>query len=322
MATVTHRIFASTRRFGIELETGVEIDRTDIRDIIAKTDTTGRSITVSNWAESKDNSYWHIKHDSSCGINAHTLGRDYGWEIASYVATGPDDIKNIANCAQKLQEAGLKANNNCGYHIHAEVKDFTADMFAVLMARWIKIEPFLSLIVPERRLHNKHCKFWYDYAKFDRKSHYAAKDLWSMVKPTNHSPHDNSQRKTTLNVVNFSAALLSESEGIKAKRKTAELRLPEGTLAAADISAWVVLFLSFIDNCVGKEMPETLSAITRLEEFLEYLGLSHDEGFTIFDEPLYNTKVWVLQRLVDYSSDKEIVSAARSYLAYMISDAA
>ena len=287
--------FTSKRFFGIELEVGNEISRKEISSVI-KAKSPDREVVVTDWGQTEDsNNYWHVKQDSSCGVNAHKNpdGKDYAWEIASYKASGHENIDHIASVAAELESFGVKVNDNCGFHIHAEAKDFTEEQAAIMLARWIKIEPFMCCLVPLRRIDNKHCKLWYKSKKFKAAERYDASDFWEKVAPNNYGVHENPQKRVSLNLVNYCTAVHNETD----TRKTFELRLPEGTLDRKSIMNWIKLYIMFLDVSKKSEMPEDITSVTDVNEFMQYLGLETKDDYTLLSKGLYATKLWILNKM-------------------------
>jgi len=296
---VQYKSFDAKRRFGVELEVSNNVDSNQIKSAILKA--TRREVVVSGgWTQTTGNDFWHIKKDSTCGPLSH-LQKDYSWEIASFVASGHKDIKEICNVSKQMVEAGVVTNQNCGFHIHAEVKDCNALDVAVLLAYWIKIEPMICFLVSSKRLNNKHCKLWSKVKKINKKFKYQPNDFWDLIKPTDFSPHENIQRKVSLNLINLASAINHETNFGEDtyNRKTLELRLPDGTLDGDEIQNWIRLFLMFIDSNKNRTMPDDLCPIYDINLFLEIVGLSHHEEFYLLSKSLTKTKLWILSKIMN-----------------------
>lgn len=300
---VDFRSFESQRRFGVELETGGEVSKIKVKNILKKLSTHGAYST--KYQLTSSGSCWHIKDDATCG----KLGRQgpKGVEIASYVGKGLDDINHISEVAQGLSDAGCQVNRNCGLHIHAEAKDITLSQLGVILAYWIKIENVIKMALPMRRWDNVYCTEILDKCKFagiisDNKNvKYSSDFLLFALQPTDLSFYENDDRRVNLNLVNYYRAIRYGSDN----RKTLELRWPEGSLSKQDVKNWVVIFLNFIDKCKDLKMPKNLMPAS-LHETLHYLGLNHtdEKCFSIFDETLYDAKMWLLERIIHNQSFK------------------
>lgn len=294
---VEYRRFTTKRCFGVEMEVGNEKSREQIREIVRHA-SPKREVHVTDWAQSNDNNYWHVKWDATCGVLGR--GHDNGWELASYVASGYKDVAHIAEVANAMREGGILVNQNCGLHIHADIHDFTADQAAVLVARWMKIEKTLIQAVAPHRMKSKYCRLLSDISKdkLDLKRQYDAPKFWRLVRPTNFHVHDNNQKKVALNMVNYTAAKSGHQN-----RCTVELRLPEGTLFGSDIRNWARCFLNFVDLCKLSEMPiELIPAPDPIEEIMQFFGLEDGANFYILSQGLYEAKLWLLKRMIAYGS--------------------
>jgi hypothetical protein len=67
-----------------------------------------------------------------------------------------------------------------------------------------------------------------------------------------------------------------------------------------EIKNWVRFFVNFIENCKIKKMPKNLTMASNFEEVMTILGLHHDKNFYIFSEGLYETKIWIMNRIMSY----------------------
>lgn len=324
-----YKKFNSKRRFGIELEVSSvqscivprgsggliwvdqlgnyhpSISKQYIGNVIATKSSHHVVITEGSfgdnspgWAQTSQNDYWHVKYDSTCG----PLGKKKdcgGWEVASFIAQGQQDLIHIGMVADALREAGVETNNNCGLHMHAEAKDFEPEQVAALVARWIKIEPWICQMLPPHRRKNKYCRLLGNYFKNREKSN--ASDYWNRIRPSNLSVHENSQKKLAINIVNYAAAL--KGDGYDTSRKTVELRMPEGTLIGSDIINWGYLYLLFVDLSKNAGMPTNFTPVTTLKEFLNYLGLEGKNVYLLSEE-LFELKKWILNRMIQWGAPK------------------
>lgn len=298
MNSVGYKEFNSKRCFGVEIEMGSEICRNQIANIISEK-THKRVKVAAGWAESKGNSYWHIKHDSTCGDGG---GSSYGWEVASYKASGKKDLFHIADVVEFLKFKGARVNNNCGLHIHVDVSDFSENRVSTILARWIKIENILYNMVPERRSSSVYCKKWRDSTNFKKILYYVNEIqtdpniFWQVMKPTNKRIHNNEQKKFSLNLVNYIRDLKS--------RKTLELRLPEGTLDGWSVVNWTIMFINFLE--FESDFPSNLDEAKNINEFLEILGMGHKDRFYIFGQDLNQARTWVLSRIARFAGNTSL----------------
>lgn len=300
--SVEYREFNSERFFGVEIEIGDSgLSRNQISNIVSRK-THKRVKAATGWAESKGNSYWHIKHDSTCGDGGGLGGSSYGWEVASYKASGKKDLFHIAEVVEFLKSEGALVNHNCGFHVHVDVSDFSEDRISALLARWIKIENILFNMVPERRSDSVYCKKWRDSSKFKKLRRYVhelqtSPDVfWETMRPTDKRIHNNIQKRFSLNLVNYIRNLKS--------RKTVELRLPEGTLDGWQVLNWTIMFINFVES--NPDFPSSLDEIENVDEFLEVMGMGHGNGFCIYGQDLGQTRSWVLSRIQRFAKNTSI----------------
>lgn len=276
----------SNRRFGIEFEVGNECSQSFIYNALKFCTPVNIEVTPM-WQQSSGNDFWHIKYDSTCGAAYLGQSSTPGWEIATFIATGFGDLTHIAGVAQELKQHGIKTNNNCGLHIHADVADFTVEKMGVLLAYWLKIEPMLCQAVPERRIDNKYCKLMSKSRKIALNKEHTSAEVWKAFKPTNFNLHENKQKKVTLNTVNFAESLITKNKN----KCTVEFRLPEGSLAHDDVLYWTSFFVNFIEKSKKSEMPKDLKSVGLIE------------FFRISDIDL-DTKLWFLNRLNKFGNDQ------------------
>lgn len=318
---VNFKEFISRRKFGVELELSATKTREEIKYMVLSYDPFRQALATvgqgsSGWSDTQRNNYWHIKYDSTCG----PLGKkkDYGWEIASYIAEGIQDIDNISGLAHYLAEHGLESNDNCGLHIHADVKDFTIHHMGSLLAQWIKIESWLYEACPLRRSTSIHCQSL-AARMANKKIRYSsdeADNFWYGMMPTDISTHNNDEKKYSLNTVGYAIGKLNPSYS----RITVELRLPECNLDKEHIRNWALLFLNFVDTCRGSIFaPQNLDKCVNIQDVLTILGLgiSSNGAFQILDHNLFDVKIWFLKRLIKYSKDSNFREQAKDHLEFI-----
>ena len=303
--SLKYRAFRSQRRFGVELEVGYEIKKKAIQTLLSKE--SNHQVKVSKYELSKDNNYWHVKDDSTCGKQGRSGPK--GIEVCSYIGRGVSDILHVANMAAKLEELGCRVNENCGLHIHAEVLDLTPSQLASVIAHWIKLEFVISLALPSRRCGNAYCQYTFDpyeesamfASRVWRTGQYSPERFLALVLPEDHRLVGNMERRVNLNLVNVARSLYWNNP----QRCTLELRWPEGTLDAKDIRCWVRLFLNFIEFTKNRGMPVNLYP-SNLEESLECLGFNHATGlFVLLSSGLFETKTWFLERILQQCQDNQ-----------------
>jgi hypothetical protein len=311
------------RGFGIELEVGPEIPKKEIGSALLDFELTSgeptRMVHVEDgpkgWAESRNNNYWHVKYDSSCGPIGYKI--DHGWEIASFVGKTDADLRHMAQGTRAIRDLGCVVNDNCGLHYHVDAADLEPDEVSTVMARWLKFENILMQSCPASRKNNKWCRPLRN--KLPKKSTMmqfpvnTPERFWFWMKPKNLNIHENYDKRVTLNVINYARSLVQDFND----RATIELRLPECVLEADHIFHWGMFFINFVDSAWDKPFPEDLDPAKTLDEALVYMGLSGEERFFILDDPLYQTKVWLLQRVARNATLKKLAKRANDLLEYI-----
>jgi hypothetical protein len=281
--------FTPSRPFGVELEMSPNLPQEEIATVVDSW--TDRGVKISGWRQSDDNTVWHVKTDATCGPGDD----ETGWEIASYKACGFKDMKQIATVADRLNEAGVEVNKNCGLHIHADVSEFLSSDMGLLLAYWIKAEWILSHMVPIHRLVNEYCEL-YTFKRV-QPGDYNPVSLWAALKPKNLQVHDNADKRMSLNMVNY-----AQVQAHVGNRCTVELRLPEGTLDGYHVRNWVLFLLLFIERSLDKRMPSLRGF--RVSDLLRYLGLTHTgRRFHVYSPELHELRIWILRRIIKYSFD-------------------
>ncbi len=307
---VQYKAFNSTRNFGVELEVGNEYPRSFISSVIKNT--TRMKVNISNYTQSVNNAYWVVKTDASCGKKIKTNGiNEGGYEIASFVASGIDDVNKISNVARSLKKSGVRANNNCGYHIHINTSDFSEEDMGRLISYWILIEDIFFNMVPFRRTVNRYCKKVKIKNNTYQKALQVIKDsnkIWEMYRPKTFNIRHPNEKRYSLNLLNFYAASKT-----KFKRKTIEFRFPEGTLCHETVKNFIFLFLSFVENMKIAKHPKSKNM--NVDYFLNICGLGSEKAFCILDHNLIKTKIWILKRLIRFSKVQEYKNQAKKIIS-------
>ena len=89
MSQFTYQEFPEKRRFGVEIEVSNNISKKDLGNVIEEYETIylsplkkrKRAVKVTTgvegWAQTKKNTYWHVKFDRTCGPRGKNF--DHGW---------------------------------------------------------------------------------------------------------------------------------------------------------------------------------------------------------------------------------------------------
>lgn len=274
------------RNFGIELEIGNEQSQSHIENIV-KSNSLIEIRTTNKWAQSINNNFWHIKYDSTCGVKGKSI--DHGWEIASFKAFGELNLIHICDVAKELQNNDCKVNNNCGLHIHADVSDFSYQSMGSFLNRWLKIEKYLLNMVPVSRRNNIHCKPLFDKLCVKNLKESSPENTWRILKPTIFRVHNNSQKRFTLNLINYAKFIKFK---VKESRATIELRLPEGTLDWDNIYNWSYFYLNLINFSLKNPFINNLAFVNDIDSFFKTSGINNSKNL--------NIKCWFEKRLKDF----------------------
>lgn len=258
-----------------------------------------QKVVITGWAQTHNNSYWHVKTDSTCGG-----GEKNGWEIVSYKGTGDFDADHISSVAEILGRSGLRCGEDCGFHVHVDISDFDAEQAAVLLAIWLKLERVVMESVPRHRSRSRHCRAMRGMVS-PKGKRYGALEFWHLFSPKNFSVHGNREKKVSMNLVNFATCLSYEKNTTKknlycdASRKTAEFRFPEGTFSKEDVRNWIWLFVLFVDSVQFRTMPSDLLSAKSVNEFVSLFGLDGN------DTNKSSLRDWISDRIVKNAISKK-----------------
>jgi len=310
-----------TRKFGVELEVSPDVHKTKIGTLLEDFELwcgTGRSVKVTpgikGWDDTKSNSYWHVKYDSTCGPKGKL--EDHGWEIASFIGRTAGDLRIISSAGEWLGQQGISTNDNCGYHIHIDVSDFSPERMGLLIARWLKIEFYVMSACAQRRLMNPYCQFL-NIRKLIRHASYRPtnlKQFWNDMSPENLAPHDNADKRYTVNTIGYKIGQLNPIYS----RQTVEFRFPECVLNKDHIGNWVRLLLTFVDDCFNTmSVPENIHNSSSLSDVMQIMGLQGEQDFFVLDKELLEAKKWFLQKINHQSGGTVYAKEASDLLAFI-----
>lgn len=298
------RKFDTTRRFGVEMEVGYEVSKTRLAAVVVEH--SHRDAQISGWDTTENNNYWHIKEDSTCGVQGRAGPR--GHEIVSYIGSGNADVTHISDMGGFLSRAGALVNDNCGLHVHADACDLKPEQVGRIMAYWVKAESLVGAALPLRRLYNPYCRSMAVPIDFSSARMPTGEQFYDWIKPKDLGYYENQDRRVTLNLVNYTRG--EKSFGHEADRMTLEFRWPEGTLESVCIRNWIRFFLNFVETTKNRPMPSTLTPAKTVSEAMSFLGLHHTKkSFFIFDDLLHETREWFLGRIVQYGGKSHIRQA-------------
>jgi hypothetical protein len=322
MRQIIFRELPPQRRFGVELEVSNNLSKKQIGQIVNDYEsiynTKKRLVKVTSgeegWAQTKDNGYWHVKFDRTCGPTGGFF--DNGWEVASYIGCGAQDVNHISRLARFLSNAGSEVNLNCGLHVHVEVADFNEEDMGILLSNWLKVEEFLISICHPSRQNNKYCLPLRNKFNIQSKIQIIKTplDVWFCLRPFDLNIHNNKDKRVTLNTVGFAISLINSFFS----RKTIELRLPECVLDENHVKNWIRLIINFVETSKNKKyLPIDFRPAKKLSDILIHLGLAECEEFTILDQELISTKIWFLKQIIKKSQNKKVINEAKELLEFI-----
>lgn len=296
--------FTSKRCFGVEVELGNAIQGEAIASAIAKS-SADRGITVTRaYRHDFDNTNWHVKYDRSCG----DIPGEYGWEIATFKASGVKALDEIGESLHNVKEAGANTNDRCALHVHVEVRDFSSLQMGVLVAHWVKSESIFRNMVPPHRdqVKNIYSRFLVDepwMTEFADQRGISPALFWERCRPRH---QDDPSRRKSLNLVNF--ALVHG-------RPTIEFRFPESSLNRQDAKCWVRTFVRFVDMCRTFAMPADMRQYS-IADFMGTFGFSGRNPFVILSPGMRETKIWLCKRIIKNSRQPALVEEAKSIVDF------
>lgn len=323
-AFVKYGCFGTKRKFGVELEASAHISKAKMKKCIEEADKKHPVRISEGYTQDFNNSFWHIKKDGSCRDDEYP----YGFEVCSYVGSGISDIESMQTVVSSLSNLGVKPNNNCSVHVHAEVADFKPDRLSALVAIWMRFESILAEMVPANRAKSVYCRLLTEHFKwFSEKKKFTPDLFWQHIMPRSDPGHwrqadggwRDSDRRLSLNITNYVHAYINRSDYRENKgryRKTVELRLPEGTFNSRTVGNWIKFMLQFVQRCKKMAFPEQLTCFG-LEDALTMLGLHTPDRMLVLSKGLWNLKVWILERLILHSRQEALRKEALSLLNFI-----
>lgn len=184
---------ASKRKFGIELETH----------------------SCDDYRQLKGKTLFGAKYD--CSVR--------GMEFFTPILYGDEGLTEVENFCRWADEHGYTVNDDCGYHLHLDMRDETTVQLRHVAYAYAKSYVAWRGLVSEYRA----CDSFYCHAP--RYSASAIRDCRGSIA----SFFSDSDRYNYLNLQAYS------------KHKTFEVRLHDGTLHAKTIMYWIIAHTRFVD---------------------------------------------------------------------------
>ena len=202
----------------------------------------------------------------------------------------------------------MKTKDNCGFHIHIDISDFSPEQVGIMIARWLKIEFYVMSACPMRRLNNPYCQLL-NIRKIG-KSYYPEeiKRFWDDMAPRDLGSHENHDKRFSVNTIGYR---IGETKNPYHSKKTVEFRFPECLLKSEHIKNWIRLLILFVQESKNSYPPNNVFKCVTLVDSLRILGFED-----ILDEDISNVKCWFLNKIVKESIASEYASQASDLLAF------
>ncbi len=209
------------RKFGIELEIANITRETAVRAL--------RAVGINVQSEGYNHStrgYWKLVSDASV---------QGGFEVVSPVLQGEAGIEEAMTVAEALSDAGAGVNRSCGFHVHFDAGDLSAQDVRTIVKRYAAHEAEIDAVMPPSRRGNAntYCASVSRFlgCGFDRAE--TIRDL----------AHLQGGRYYKVNLQAYQ------------RHGTIEFRQHSGTVNATKIANWVRFMGEFIDACKAQSAP-------------------------------------------------------------------
>lgn len=247
------------RRFGVEMEfnafDGLSRSKSlndlpdGIYDVGQKIKTVlNKTVEVTKWQYTNDNKNWHIKPDSSCGM-----------EICSPPDRGQRALNNLKKVIDSLSEMPkLSSDHRCSFHVHIEIADFSEKQIVYMISRWINFELFFYFLTNPLRWLNQYCIPLGFSSEFASETSYHYGSLLQKLSETKYH---------SINLYHYA----------KNKKKTIEFRImgSEGCSNSEDAINWCKLLLCFVERCKSHEgVGEARLFYDNLQSAIRFLNVN------------------------------------------------
>lgn len=246
-----NNVNAFKRPFGVEFEIH-GLKRSKIASVL-------KSINIqSYYGDRNDGKKWNIMDDGSIksftdvavsNYLGHTDYNSQTSEVTSPILSGVRGLAAAKKVAKALREAGGFVSDSCGFHVHIDARDLSAEEIVVILMRYSNAEPLIDQWMPlERRGDdNTYC----------RSCKRSVANLQSNVLFPLALTHKETLAETTGRggTRDVKLNLLSLTE-----YKTIEFRQHAGTLSSEAVENWVTFLQHFINESVeiAKTLPLTI----------------------------------------------------------------
>ena len=208
------------KRFGIELEI-VGIGAMQAAAVIRNA---GFSCEFEGYNHTDHETAWKVVNDSSISGT--------GCEVVSPILSGESGLADARKVAEALETAGATANRSCGFHVHFDASQMTADDVRAIFARYAKFESEIDAFIPVSRRadNNQYCHTITRIAE----RVCAGATLSEMIIAQ-------CGRYYKLNLQSY------------LRHHTIEFRQHSGTCSAAKIANWVLFLSDFMDASICRD---------------------------------------------------------------------
>jgi hypothetical protein len=173
-----------------------------------------------------------------------------GKEFYSAILNGDSGLAAVAAFCAKANEMGYRVNNNCGLHVHVDMRNESSEDMKAIALAFLLCEPAFQELVLQERVTSGYCQ----PHRSDAVDQINNIDSWE----------DFAYRSRKMMWINFSAYN---------NHTTFENRLHQGTLDADEIIAWVTInvrLVNWASKAGWRKVRNTLLLKTQAEK-LEFL---------------------------------------------------
>jgi len=218
----------SDRAFGIELE--IDGNGNTAHMVAGLLNAVGVNCRFAGYTHDTT-AHWKVVTDASVrGSNP--------MELVSPILRGEAGLRQVALVCETLAANNVKVNTSCGFHVHVDARNLTADAVRRVCKSFVKHEADFDSLVPPSRRSSQWCKSNLSALGGDIKTAFAKMDQCTTVAQL--------QRFVCLNDRYWKLNLMS-----MLRHGTIEFRQHAGTIEAAKVTAWVALVVGMVENCAA-----------------------------------------------------------------------
>lgn len=255
------RTHLSTRRFGLEIEFNLgRLSRDSWAGVIFSPllyehPEIEHRLGVGDYFHSNGSS-WDLKADASCGM-----------EVATPAITWKNWPQVETVCRTLLQNRA-EINDNCGLHVHHEIKGFSKTALRRLVLLWGAVEQLATNMCNPTRRDNRYCQPLRN-----------GNENWSYFSSNCRVERgvddriEERGRRTTLNLTEWW------------ERGTAEFRLYHGTIDSEEIRRWVLFTQTIVELATRRIRTSLLDSLGQATTIKEQLRILHDIIEQYYAEP-------------------------------------